>query len=301
MANRCRFAKARFAPTICHEIRSMKNMGQTAPRPFRFGFALALLLIGAGMTAPAEAAPRESVVRVPSRPEVTQGFYLIEPEGPARAIAVLFVGGEGETALNDQGPTKLKGNFLMRVRGQLSKAGLILAYPDVPSDQAGRGLGDFRTSTRHAEDIAAMVKALKARANLPVFLIGTSRGTISAANGAGRIDPSLIAGVILTSTVTERSKNKQKPVFDTPLDKIRVPVLVMSHKDDTCYVTPPSDIPRLLRAMSASPRKDSLLLSGGKPPKSDPCEAFAAHGFFGIESKAAKSMTDWIDSVLAAR
>ena len=275
----------------------MKNNGQRTSFLSVCNLVLIALLAGS-IPAPTIAAPRESVVNVPSRPGVTQGFYLMEPEGKPRAIAILFIGGEGELALGPDGPAKGKGNFLMRVRNQLSRADLILAYPDVPSDQAGHGLGDFRISERHGEDIAAMVKALKARNDLPVFLIGTSRGTISATNGAGRIDPSLVAGVILTSTVTERSKNKQRPVFDTPLDKIRAPVLVMSHKDDTCYVTPPSDIPRLLRAMTASPRKDSLLLSGGKPPKSDPCEAFAAHGFFGIEDEAARAMTDWIASVL---
>lgn len=278
----------------------MKNHGKAMWIVRCYSLVLAALTAFA-IAGSASAAPRESVVSVPSRSGITQGFFLIEPDVPARAIAVVFNGGNGEIALNDKGPTNLNGNFLMRVRGQLSSAGLILAYPDVPSDQKGRGLGDFRVTERHGADIAALVKALKARNDLPVFLIGTSRGTISATNSAGRLPPGQIAGVILSSTVTERSKNKQRPVFDTPLNKITAPVLVMSHKDDTCYVTPPSDIPRLLRAMSASPRKDSLLLSGGKPPKSDPCEAFAAHGFFGIEDEAAKAMTDWITSVLASR
>lgn len=259
---------------------------------------LASLLAGSLLADVAAAAPRESVFTVPSRPGVTQSAYLIEPDGPAHAIAVLFIGGGGELALEASGPVKGKGNFLMRIRRRLSAAGLILAYPDVPSDQKGRGLGDFRVSERHTQDIEALVKALKARADLPVFLIGTSRGTISAANGAGRSGSELIAGLILTSTVTERGKTRQKPVFETPLDKVKVPVLVMSHKNDACYVTPPSDIPRLLRAMPAAPRKDTVLLSGGKPPKSDPCEAFAAHGFFGIENEAAKAMTDWINSVI---
>lgn len=278
----------------------MKTQAQCIGRLSRYSLVL-VALVACGLASPATAAPRESVVSVPSRPGVTQGFFLVEPEGAARAIAVVFVGGDGETKLNDKRPTNLNGNFLMRVKDQLSTAGLILAYPDVPSDLKGRGLGDFRVNERHGEDIAAVVKALKARNDLPVFLIGTSRGTISAANGGGRLPPGQIAGVILTSTVTERSKNKQRPVFDTPLDKITAPVLVMSHKDDTCYVTPPSDIPRLLRAMAASPRKDSLLLSGGLPAKSDPCEAFAAHGFYGIEEEATKAMTDWITSVLASR
>jgi pimeloyl-ACP methyl ester carboxylesterase len=247
------------------------------------------------------AAPRTTVERVASRPDVTQGYFLIEPEQTPRAIAVVFVGGDGETALGEKGPAKLRGNFLMRVRGQLSAAGLILAYPDVPSDRQGRGLGDFRTGANHAQDIGAVIQALKSRHDLPAFVIGTSRGTISAANVAARLPPGTIAGVVLTSTVTERSKNKQRGVMDLPLGKITAPVFALAHKGDTCYVTPPSAIPGMLRAMSASPRKDSMLLSGGKPAKSDPCEAFAEHGFFGIEHEAAKAMTDWIDSVLVGK
>lgn len=264
------------------------------------GALIAGFMLAAALATPAAAAPRESVITIPSRPDVTQGLFLIEPAGPPRAIAVLFIGGGGELALEPGGPLKGKGNFLMRIRPQLSAAGLILAYPDTPSDQK-KGYGDFRVSSRHGEDIAAVVKALKARHDLPLFLIGTSRGTISATNGAGRLSPELVAGVVLTSTVTERSQNRQRPVFDTPLGDIKTPVFVLSHKDDTCYVTPPGAIPRLMNAMSAAPRKDMLLLSGGKPAKSDPCEAFAAHGFFGIEDQAAKAMTDWIEAVLTSR
>ncbi len=260
-------------------------------------------LLTAGLFFPivtdALAAPRESVERVDSRPGVTQGYLLIEPEGKPRAIAIVFVGGDGETALNDKGPTKLNGNFLMRVRGSLSAAGLVLAFPDAPSDRQGRGLGDFRTGENHAQDIGAVVHALKARNDLPVFLIGTSRGTISAANVAARLDRGSIAGVVLTSTVTERSKNKQRGVMETPLDRITSPVFALAHKNDSCYVTPPSAIPRMLRAMTASPRKDSMLLSGGEPARSDPCEALSEHGFLGLYKQAAEAMTSWIDSVLA--
>jgi hypothetical protein len=213
----------------------------------------------------------------------------------------MFVGGDGETALTDKGPTKLIGNFLMRVRSNMSAAGLILAFPDVPSDRVGRGLGDFRTGEHHAQDIGAMIRQMKARHDLPVFLIGTSRGTISAANVAARLDRGTIAGVVLTSTVTERSKNKQRSAMDTPLDRITSPVFVMSHKGDTCYVTPPSAIPGLLRAMTNAPRKESLLLSGGDPARSDPCEALSEHGFLGIYKQASDAMITWIDSVLGGK
>ena len=264
------------------------------------GVLLLALLVFAALAVTGPVAARDYVAAVETRPGVTQGYYVIEPRGEPRAIVFLFLGGDGALALDSQGPTKLKGNFLFRVRDNLSRAGLLLALPDAPSDQS-RGLGNFRTSANHAQDVKAVIQALKAKANLPVFLIGTSRGTVSVANVAARLEPSLIQGILLTSTVTERSRNKLYSVRDTALADIRVPAFVMSHRDDGCYVTPASDTPWLLRAMSNAPRKDSAILTGGKPPKSDPCEAFAQHGFFGIEDEAAKAMTDWIASVLAAR
>jgi hypothetical protein len=54
-----------------------------------------------------------------------------------------------------------------------------------------------------------------------------------------------------------------------------------------------------LKALANAPRKDSIVLSGGRAPESEPCDARAAHGFFGIEDQAVKAMTGWIDSVLA--
>lgn len=277
----------------------MENNGQCAPRRFS-SHALWLCGLIAALASPAIhdtlAAPRDSVASVTSRPGITQGYYLVEPEGPPRAIAIVFIGGEGELDLEKSGPTKGKGNFLMRVRNQLAAAGLLLAYPDTPSDQS-QGYGDFRANAKHAEDIAAVVKAMKARADLPVFLIGTSRGTISATNGAARLPPGAIAGLVLTSTVTERGNKRQVSVYETPVKDIKVPVLALANRNDGCYVTPPGAVPALLKAMPAAPRKDAMTVTGGSAG-GDPCGAQSAHGYLGMEEHAVKAITDWIDSVL---
>jgi hypothetical protein len=286
--------------SICQgEICPMENNGPRAHlRFFRHALSLGSLiaaLAGPAMT-DALAAPRDSVASVTSRPGITQGYYLIEPEGPPRAIAIVFIGGEGELNLEKNGPAKGKGNFLMRVRDKLAAAGLLLAYPDTPSDQS-QGYGSFRADAKHAEDIAAVVKAVKARADLPVFLIGTSRGTISATNGAARLPPGTIAGLVLTSTVTERGKQRQVSVYETPVKDIKVPVFALANTNDGCYVTPPGAVPALLKAMASAPRKDAMTVTGGSAG-GDPCGAQSAHGYLGIEDQAVKAMTDWIDSVL---
>ena len=44
--------------------------------------------------------------------------------------------------------------------------------------------GMFRMSGQHAGDISAVAAHLKKQADLPVWLVGTSMGTFSAAGGA---------------------------------------------------------------------------------------------------------------------
>lgn len=266
----------------------------------RCAVILAALSGTMGLAFHAIAAPRESVASVTSRPGVTQDYYLIEPDGKPRAIAVLFVGGEGELGLENSGPTKGTGNFLMRVRRQLAAAGFVLVYPDTPSDRRS-GLGSFRTTPQHAEDIAAVVKAVKARADLPVFLIGTSRGTISAANGAARLPAGAVTGLVLTSTITVRGNKGQASIYDVPVKDIKLPVFALAHRNDGCYVTPPDTLPAMLNAMPAAARKDSLVLEGGAGRRGDACGAQSPHGYLGIEDQAAKAITDWIEAILASR
>jgi len=51
----------------------------------------------------------------------------------------------------------------------------------------GIGLWNFRTSAAHAEDTKYVIAELRKMFDIPVWLIGTSMGTVSAANAAGEI------------------------------------------------------------------------------------------------------------------
>ena len=258
--------------------------------------AIASILLAA-MVWPARAGER--VESIPTRDGVTQSYWLVEPEGPPRAIAIMILGGDGQLRFDANGPTSQKNNFLMRIRKDMLAARYLLAYPDKPSDQGP--LDNFRTDRRHAEDIKALILALKSRADVPVFVIGTSRGTVSVANVAARLEPSLLAGALFTTTIFDRTEGMYRfhSVHDVPLDQIRVPVLELHHQDDQCYITKAAGIPRFMAALSNAPRKDSIILSGGKPAESEPCGALAPHGFFGVQDQAARKMIEWIDSVMA--
>jgi pimeloyl-ACP methyl ester carboxylesterase len=125
---------------------------------------------------------------------------------------------------------------------------------DSPSDQLPSGMSDrFRSGQDHATDIRALIRDLKQRfPGAKIFLIGTSRGTISAASlGASLGD--IVQGVVLSSTVTNADRTGSAlSAFD--FGSITVPVLLVHHRDDGCRTSPYSGAERLSK-VSAGQRR----------------------------------------------
>jgi pimeloyl-ACP methyl ester carboxylesterase len=254
--------------------------------------ALAALALVAAVAAPAAA---EEVKTIPTRPGVTQSFILLRRSETPVATVILFAGGNGALGLGPDGRmASLGGNFLVRNRARFAEAyGFMVAVPDAPSDHAG-GLSRFRASREHAEDIRALIATLRAKAPAPVWLIGTSMGTVSAANGAARLRESGPDGLVLTSTITRWNKREGESVSDVKLRDIAIPTLVVHHREDACPFTPFADIPGLVRDLSKAPRRELIAFEGGAPPQSGPCEARAAHGYLGLDAEVVKAIADWI-------
>jgi len=241
------------------------------------------------------------VVDLPTRPGVTVRFAAFAPDQAPKAVAILFVGGQGVLNIpSEVGPTwGRSGNFLVRIRENLRRRGFYIAIPDAPSDHL-HGLGNYRTTEGHAEDIAALIAEVRRRApGVPVWLIGTSMGTISAADGASRLQGARGPdGVVLTSSVSRTNPNPRANtninVFDNDFSAIRVPTLITYHRGDACEVVSPGDGPRMISKLENAPRKEVLMFDGGDPPASTPCEALAQHGYYGIEGQVADAIADWI-------
>ncbi|MEO6162509.1 MAG: alpha/beta hydrolase, partial [Candidatus Binatia bacterium] len=147
----------------------------------------------------------QEIVTLPTRANVTQSYFLTSAPRELQAVAVLFPGSGGLLQLRTEGgqPKFAGGNFLVRSRAEFVKRGVIAAIVDAPSDQQGGwGMSDeFRLGAEHAIDISAVVEDLRKRLpNIPIFLIGTSRGTISAAALAVRLEQP-IAGTVLTASM----------------------------------------------------------------------------------------------------
>jgi hypothetical protein len=241
----------------------------------------------------AQAQIAQRVVDIPTRPGVTQRMLVLSPQHPKAAV-ILFAGGHGGLQIRPDGSiTWGKGNFLVRTRELFAEAGLLTIVVDAPSDrQSPPFLAGFRQRPEHATDIKAVIAWTRGQARIPVWLVGTSRGTQSAAYCATELTgPEGPDGLVLTSTIL--IDNKERAVPEMPLDKLRIPVLVVHHKQDGCKHCPFSDIPGLMKKFSNSPRKQLLTFTGGES-RGDPCEALAHHGFNGLEHEVVTQIANWI-------
>ena len=224
-------------------------------------------------------------VSLSPRPGVTQNLELIEPDH-AVACAILFAGGHGVLGISEVNGEVRYGrdiNFLVRARMAFAAHGLIVAVVDAPSDRSGDNgmLSGFRCSAEHVTDVDAVVAHLHDISGLLVWLVGTSRGTESAAHAAicGRVG---IRGLVLTSSVTVTDA-KGMSLTEMPLGAITVPTQVLAHRDDACPVTPPQGAKEIADKLTGAPKVDLAYFSGGAEPESGPCDPLCPHGFFGIE------------------
>ena len=237
----------------------------------------------------------ERVVDIPTRPGVTQRFLLLTPEKPNAAV-ILFAGGDGGLEISQNGSIRfLSNNFLVRTRQLFADRGLSVAVIDAPSDRQRLALKGFRQKPEHIADIKAVIAWLKQQNNLPVWLVGTSRGTQSAAFVATELSVSQGGpdGLVLTSTILSDDKGRAVP--EMPLEKIAIPVLVIHHEQDGCKHCSFSAISGLMKKLDGSQRKELVTFRGGEN-RGDPCEALAYHGFNGLEKEVVGKIADWIYS-----
>ena len=233
----------------------------------------------------------ESIEDVGSR-DVSIRLLVGIPNSPV-AVVVLFAGGHGALNIRDDGQFGWgRGNFLVRSRKLFQEQGITTVVIDAPSDKISTGLYHFRNSADHARDVAAVIRHLRARFSLPVWLVGTSRGTESVANAAIRLKTDLPDGIVLTSSMLAYNKNGTQLLF-MELETITVPTLIVHHKSDECSVTPYDGV-ESLRSKLISSRKIDVLEYQGGTPKGGVCDAFHYHGYHGIEANVIKDISDWI-------
>ena len=236
----------------------------------------------------------ENIVTLDTRTDVTQQIPIEQSANP-KANLILFAGGKGKIKL-DNGGYESNDNFLVRSRQLFLDKGFATILIDAPSDRQDNigMLKGFRNSQEHVKDIEVVIDYIRTINSKPIWLIGTSRGTESAAYAAVHLN-NKINGVVLTSSISKTNK-KGTSVTDLALDRITVPILAVHHKDDKCKTTKPKVVKAIKnKSYNSSSVRIKMFSGGDEPINKNPCKAKTYHGFLGIESEVVKSITEFIN------
>lgn len=245
---------------------------------------LAAVLLVMGAVAHAEG----TLLKVPSRPEVMTTLFWESVAG-AKATVFLFPGGGGGFGkIEDGKPTS--NNFLVRSAPYFTANGFNVAIFGRPSDSEDLDYAD-RISDTHMVDVRKVLDFVKTKSATPVWIVGTSRGTISATATAIHVQGD-IAGLVLTSSVVSYKKPGAVPRQD--LAAIKVPVLMLHHSKDACIHCRPDDVPVAFKGFRKAPVKKLVFVDGGANPTGDVCAGQHWHGFIDREREAVDLIANWV-------
>jgi hypothetical protein len=255
------------------------------------------------LLAPLAALACGEVVTVQTHNGTTTRYALSVPQG-AKGTLVLLPGGGGHADLDARGcAQKLKGNSLIQSQAHFQREGFATALVDAPSDHVtDEGLGGFRATPAHAEDLGKVLADVRQRVPGPAWLVGTSRGAISAANAAGRLSGGAAPdGLVLTSPVTVGTAGGRLPwtaqtVYDTPLEEIRIPVLLVGHAADACMRSPATQLAEIARRLKTA-RAQAVTVSGGPGSRQSglaACEGRSPHAFIEQEAEVAAGIARFV-------
>jgi pimeloyl-ACP methyl ester carboxylesterase len=257
---------------------------------------LAILLFSAACLSPgaanAQAANRENITAVEVRPGVRLAYYAVWREN-AVATLVLYSGGNGGFGRVQQaGGWPGSNNFLIRSAPMFAEHPFNVVLMGRATDTPELGYIE-RIGAQHLADNLAVLKNLKARSAAPIWLVGTSRGTVSVTAVAVNDTENLVSGLVLTSSITDYRLPGAVPKQE--LGRIKVPTLVVHHNADACKACPPHNAGWISKGLTSAPVKARLMMSGGEElAEGDPCEAMHTHGFRGIEPQVVSAIAAWV-------
>jgi hypothetical protein len=229
---------------------------------------LVILSALAALATPARAA--DELVTSARTPDGETVPYILttKPGTPAYAV-ILMPGGRGVVnprMMDGKLVFTGGGNFLIRSRELFADGRFVAVSTD---------------ATTSPDRMLAIARDLEARyGKLAVYVVGTSRSTEATMALARTLDGK-VAGLVHSSSMNGIAG------FDPRGLKSRN--LIVLHVRDACRVTSPS-------SGVASHRKygtDLIEIDGGKSTGDD-CEAYAYHGYNGIENETVGKMKAWI-------
>ncbi|WP_227672792.1 alpha/beta hydrolase [Komagataeibacter sp. FXV3] len=217
---------------------------------------------------------------------------LFSTPANCRGIIIMLPGGTGDIGLEQTGRIHHGDNFVVRTRGLWNSHGYAVLIPDTIDHANLRGHRNSPTYARVVEDIVTFAHR---QGPEPVFLLGTSQGSIAAVNAAAHAAANSIAGVILTESVSVMGGSRET-IFTAAPQRIRTPVLVVANRADRCDVAPPQAAQRIAASMTASRDVHVLMVAGGNTRSKKNCSSLSPHGYFGIEDQVIDAISQWLDA-----
>jgi hypothetical protein len=196
-------------------------------------------------------------------------YILTSKDGTPRYAVILMPGGAGHLDPRMQDGKLVfasGGNFLIRSRELFADGSFVAASTDATSTPAR---------------VMAIVQDLEGRyGKISVYLIGTSRSTEATMALSKPLD-GLVAGFVHTSSMNSIAS------FDARNFKSRH--LIVHHDKDVCRVT-------RLSASESSHKSygTELIVVEGGTSVGDDCEAYAHHGYNGVEKATVDKIKAWV-------
>ncbi|PLZ00028.1 alpha/beta hydrolase [Burkholderia sp. WAC0059] len=204
----------------------------------------------------------------------------------------MFPGGADNLDIKRDGRIAHAENFLVRTRDLWAARGYGVVLVDAIDHESMRGK---RSSAEYARVTQTVIAFAHQQADVPVWAMGTSQGSIAAMNAAAHAEPSQLAGVILTESVSILGTSHET-VFDAHPENVHIPALVVANQDDRCWVAPPSMAPTIARSMTHT-QTAMITERGGIAESSNQCASLSPHGYDGIEARVVDDVVAWMQGI----
>jgi pimeloyl-ACP methyl ester carboxylesterase len=183
-------------------------------------------------------------------------------------------------------------NFLVRTRYDFAAAGFnTYILFRAKSVSANLMSTTYRNDKEHVREIQSLINYISTTNSGPIWLVGTSMGTISATTAALQMGGGQIKGLVLTASVTNKAPGN---LASQRLEEIKLPVLMIHHEADACFACVPSEAKNIFANIKNAKNKDFLMVKGGGPVDGDPCQNQHWHGFIGVERQVTSHIVKWI-------
>ena len=161
-------------------------------------------------------------------------------------------------------------------------------------DRASRPTGRARSPPAYGRLVDELAAYAYGQARAPVFLLGTSQGTIAAMNGAAHARPGIVSDLVLTESVALPGRLSTETVFDADPQDVRVPALVVADATTPATWPRPPLAPRIAAAMARSPSVRVLAVSGGVQQSEKACSSLSLHGYYGVKAGVVDKISAWL-------